>query len=86
MFGAPVVSRAYGVASATLAADRLAANGAAAAILADLGLDAYTVAAALLRDALDASPLTRQQLEVRNSLSSPVFPIRTLFSQTWHWV
>lgn len=72
MFGAPVVSRAYGVASATLAADRLAANGAAAAILADLGLDADTVAAALLRDALDASPLTRQQLEVKTyPLSSP---------------
>lgn len=65
MFGGPVVGRAHALAAATLAPARLAANAATAGILADLGLDADTVAAALLHDALDASPLTRPQLEVR---------------------
>lgn len=69
VFGGPVVGRAHAVAAATLAPVRLAANAATAGILADLGLDSDTVAAALLHDALDASPLTRPQLEVQALLS-----------------
>lgn len=59
-----MVARAHALAAATLAPSNLTANVATAGILADLGLDADTVAAALLADALDASPLTRPQLEV----------------------
>lgn len=59
-----MVARAHALAAATLAPSNLAANIATAGILADLGLDADTVAAALLADALDASPLTRPQLQV----------------------
>ena len=65
LFGGPVVARAHALAAATLAPSNLTANVATAGILADLGLDADTVAAALLADALDASPLTRPQLEVK---------------------
>jgi hypothetical protein len=65
LFGGPVVARAHALAAATLAPSNLTANVATAGILADLGLDADTVAAALLTDALDASPLTRPQLEVK---------------------
>jgi hypothetical protein len=76
MFGGPVVARAHALAAATLAPARLAANAATAGILADLGLDADTVAAALLHDTLDASPLTRPQLAVGAScMQQPVVSI-----------
>ena len=70
-FGGPVVARAHALAAATLAPSDLTANAATAGILADLGLDGDTVAAALLADALDASPLTRPQLEVTSLLVVP---------------
>lgn len=58
-----MVARAYSIASATFSTStQLQANAATATILADLRLDADTVAAALLYNALDASPLTRDQL------------------------
>mmetsp|Transcript_8405 Transcript_8405/g.25207 ORF Transcript_8405/g.25207 Transcript_8405/m.25207 type:complete len:884 (+) Transcript_8405:164-2815(+) len=63
VFNSPVVARAYSIASATFSTStQLQANAATATILADLRLDADTVAAALLYNALDASPLTRDQL------------------------
>lgn len=63
MFNSPVVARAYSIASATFSTStQLEANAATATILADLRLDADTVAAALLYNALDATLLTRDQL------------------------
>ncbi len=63
VFSAPVVKRAFCIASATITnSAQLEANAGTAAILADLRLDADTVAAALLQGALDASPLTGDQL------------------------
>ena len=63
VFSAPVVKRAFCIASATFSSPaQLEANAGTAAILADLRLDADTVAAALLQGALDASPLTGEQL------------------------
>lgn len=63
VFSAPVVKRAFCIASAIFTnSAQLEANAGTAAILADLRLDADTVAAALLQGALDASPLTGEQL------------------------
>ncbi len=63
VFKAPVVVRAFSIAAATWSgAAQLEANVGTAALLADLRLDADSVAAALLYGALDASPLTGEQL------------------------
>ena len=77
VFHTPVVVRAFGIASAVVLPDSLEANTATARILADLGLDADAVAAALLHNTLDASPLTRPQVLRLNRLSIDWF--RTSF-------